>query len=69
MQDLKDFQKKVYPPMVEGNHDFGSVSDKISDLTLKKRTPFWWFIGFGISFLVAQTLLFTVGYLVTTTHF
>ena len=52
--------------MVEGNHDFATVTDKISDLTLKKRTPFGWFIGFGIAFLVAQLLLMTVTYLVTT---
>ncbi len=63
MQDVKDLQKvqrEIYPPMVEGDHDYGSVTDKISDLTLKKRTPFGWFIGFGIAFLVAQLLLMTV---------
>ena len=36
----------------------------ISDKTLKKRTPFQWYIGFGIAFLVAQLLLMTVTYLV-----
>ncbi len=46
--------------MVEGDHDFASVTDKISDITLKRRTPFGWFIGFGIAFLVAQLLLMTV---------
>lgn len=49
--------------MVEGDHTFGTVSDKIGDLTLKKRTPFFWFVGFGISFMVAQLLLMTVVYL------
>lgn len=66
MQDLKEFQRRIQPPMVEGNHDFASVTDKISDLSLKKRTPFGWFVGFAISFLVAQILLFTIVYLVTT---
>ena len=51
--------------MVEGDHDYASVTDKISDLTLKKRTPFHWFIGFAIAFMVAQLLLFTVIVLVT----
>jgi hypothetical protein len=37
--------------MVEGDHTFASVTDKISDVTLKKRTPFHWFIGFAIAFL------------------
>jgi len=65
-EELKKVQKKIYPPMVEGDHTFASVSDKISDVTLKKKTPFHWFIGFGIAFLTAQLLLFTVTYLVTT---
>ncbi|HUF05385.1 MAG TPA: NrfD/PsrC family molybdoenzyme membrane anchor subunit [Aridibacter sp.] len=64
MQDVNDVVRKINPPMIEGDHDYGSVTDKISDITLKKRTPFGWFIGFGISFLVAQLLLFTTLYLV-----
>src|SRR5438045_1144307 len=63
MQDLKRIQQKIYPPMVEGDHSFGTVSDKIGDLTLKKKTPFFWFIGFGIAFMVAQALIMTSGYL------
>ncbi|MBC7898642.1 MAG: polysulfide reductase NrfD [Saprospiraceae bacterium] len=59
-KDLKEIQERIYPPMVEGDHSFGTVSDKIGDVTLKKRTPFFWFIGFGISFMVAQLLLFAV---------
>lgn len=59
-KDLKDIQRRIYPPMVEGDHTFGSVSDKIGDVTLKKKTPFHWFIGFGIAFMVAQLLLFAV---------
>ncbi|HKX84299.1 MAG TPA: NrfD/PsrC family molybdoenzyme membrane anchor subunit [Pyrinomonadaceae bacterium] len=60
MQDLKEIQKRIYPPMVEGDHTFGTVSDKIGDVTLKKKTPFHWFIGFGIAFMVAQLLMVTV---------
>ncbi len=57
MQEAKDINKGLFPPMVEGEHDFASVTDKISDLTLKKRTPFGWFIGFGIAFIIMQLLL------------
>ncbi len=64
VDELKKVQTKIYPPMVEGEHSFATVTDKISDLTLKKKTPFHWFIGFGIAFLVAQLLLMTVTYLV-----
>src|SRR6059058_2867359 len=59
MQDAKDLQQKLHPAMVEGDHDYASVTDKIGDVTLKRKTPFHWFIGFGIAFMVAQLLLFT----------
>ena len=65
MQDVEKFQQ-MNPKMIEGNHDFGSVTDKISDLTLKRATPFGWYIGFAIAFSVAQVLLMTVTYLVFT---
>jgi Ni/Fe-hydrogenase subunit HybB-like protein len=60
MSELKEIQQRIYPPMVEGDHTFGTVSDKIGDVTLKKRTPWHWFVGFAISFMVAQLLLFSV---------
>jgi len=63
MQDLKEIQSRIYPPMVEGDHTLASVSDKIGDVTLKKKTPFHWFIGFGIAFMIAQLLLFTTMWL------
>src|SRR5689334_8720295 len=59
-KDLKEIQERIYPPMVEGEHTLATVSDKIGDVTLKKKTPWHWFVGFGISFMVAQLLLFTV---------
>ena len=58
--DLREMHKKLVPPMVEGDHTFGSVSDKIGDVPLKRRTPFHWFIGFAIAFMIAQLLLFTI---------
>jgi hypothetical protein len=60
MRDLKEIQLSMQPPMVQGDHNYGTVSDKIGDVTLKRRTPFHWFIGFGIAFMIAQALLFTV---------
>jgi Ni/Fe-hydrogenase subunit HybB-like protein len=59
-RDLKEIQLSMQPSMIEGDHTFGTVSDKIGDVTLKRKTPFVWFIGFGISFIVAQLLLFAV---------
>jgi len=63
MADLKEIQQRVYPPMVEGDHTFATVSDKIGDYALRKRTPLAWFVGFGIAFMVAQLLMVSVVYL------
>jgi molybdopterin-containing oxidoreductase family membrane subunit len=61
--DAKELQQKLRPAMLEGDHTYASVTDKISDVTLKRRTPFHWFIGFGIAFMIAQALLFTTVWL------
>jgi Ni/Fe-hydrogenase subunit HybB-like protein len=53
-------------PVIEPGHTFASVTDKISALTLQRRTPLAWFIGFGISFALANVLLFSLAYLVLT---
>ena len=53
-------------PIIEPGHTFASVTDKISSLTLKRRTPIAWFIGFFISFILVQMLLMTITYLVFT---
>lgn len=66
MQKAQDIQRRLHPQMVEGEHDFATVTDKISDLTLKRKTPFGWYVGLAISFLILQVLLFTILYLVVT---
>jgi molybdopterin-containing oxidoreductase family membrane subunit len=66
MEDIKEIQRRIYPPMVEGDHDFGTVSDRISDLTLKKRTPIGWYVGFAVGFMLLQVLMMTVTYLLFT---
>ncbi len=63
MQDAKEPKVELHPAMIEGNHSYASVTDKISDVTLKKRTPFHWFIGFTIAFMIAQLLLFSTVWL------
>ena len=39
---------------------FGSVTDKISAIVLKRKTPFGWFIGFAISFALFQLMLLAI---------
>src|ERR687893_1919816 len=53
-------------PLVGPGHDFASVTDKISALVLKRKTPIWWFIGFAIAFSITMMLLLTITNLVFT---
>ena len=54
------------PPVLGAEHTFASVTDKISALVLRKRTPIGWFIGFTISFLLTMMLFGTIAHLVLT---
>jgi len=54
------------PPVIEPGHTFASVTDKISTIVLRRRTPLWWLVGFGLSFTLAMVLFYTIGYLVLT---
>src|SRR3989449_4621510 len=53
-------------PVVGGELTFGSVTDKISAIVLKRKTPIGWFIGFAISFMLVQLLLMAITHLVFT---
>src|ERR1041385_3721483 len=57
----------ISPPAVIGpGQTFSTVTDKIANIALKRRTPRGWFIGAGIAFLLAMMLFYTIGYLVLT---
>jgi molybdopterin-containing oxidoreductase family membrane subunit len=49
----------VKPPVVAGGHTPGSVTDRISEVVLR-RTPKWWYAAFGASFMVAMMLLWAL---------
>ena len=46
-----------------GDHTFLSVTDKISAITLKRRTPLGWYVGFAAGFTLVMMLLYTIGLL------
>jgi molybdopterin-containing oxidoreductase family membrane subunit len=48
------------PPVIQPGHSFASVTDKISSIVLRKRTPIGWFVGFGIAFLLTLGMLATI---------
>src|SRR5918997_6823730 len=55
-----DVRIHTTPVVIEPGHTFGTVTDKISSLVLRKRTPLGWFIGFGISFMITGMMMGTI---------
>ncbi|MFN2576612.1 MAG: NrfD/PsrC family molybdoenzyme membrane anchor subunit [Pyrinomonadaceae bacterium] len=47
-------------PVVGTELTFGSVTDKISSIVLKRKTPISWFFGFAVSFALFQLMLLTI---------
>jgi len=52
------------PPVIAPGHTFGTVTDKISSIVLTRRTPLWWYAGFGFTFMLTGLLLVSLIYLV-----
>jgi molybdopterin-containing oxidoreductase family membrane subunit len=50
-------------PIMEPGHTFASVTDKISAIVLTGRTPRFWYVGFGISFILVLILFYATAYL------
>jgi Ni/Fe-hydrogenase subunit HybB-like protein len=49
--------------LIAPGHTFGSVTDKISQIALQRKTPWGWWVGFAIAFGVMQLMLYAVAYL------
>jgi molybdopterin-containing oxidoreductase family membrane subunit len=49
--------------LVAPGHDFGSVTDRISEIVLKRRTPIGWWVGFAIGFCLLNLLIVSIGML------
>ncbi len=60
MNDIKRDNKEI---LIEGNHTFSSVTEKIAGIVEMKNSKAW-LIGFGISNLLLILLLVSIGYLV-----
>jgi molybdopterin-containing oxidoreductase family membrane subunit len=52
-------------PLLEPGHTFGSITDKISSIVLTGRTPLFWYITFGVGFILVLVLLFCITALVS----
>ena len=51
--------------IIEPGYTFGSITDKISSIVLTARTPRFWYLGFGLSFILVLVLLYCIAALVT----
>ncbi len=51
------------PPLIEPGHTYGSITDKISDAVLERKTSLGWVFGFAIGFSGLQLLAVSLGYL------
>jgi molybdopterin-containing oxidoreductase family membrane subunit len=49
--------------LVAPGHDFGTVTDKISQIVLKRKTPLGWWIGFAVGFALLNLLIASIGML------
>jgi len=51
------------PPVMGPGYTFRSVSEKISSITLARRTPRGWWLGFAFTFALTMMLLYTIFWL------
>jgi Ni/Fe-hydrogenase subunit HybB-like protein len=51
-------------PTIEPGHSFASITDHISSIVLRRRTPKGWVIGFAITFVLVMVLTATIAKLV-----
>ena len=47
-------------PLIEPGYTFGSITDKISAIVLTQRTPWFWYLGFGLSFVLVLILFYCI---------
>jgi molybdopterin-containing oxidoreductase family membrane subunit len=51
-------------PVIAPGHTFETVTDRISEVVLRRRTPRGWYYGFAIGFALANVMLLSIAYLV-----
>ncbi len=51
----------THRPLLDPGQTYGSVTDKISNIVLTRKTGRGWLIGFGIGFLLLMIMFYTIG--------
>jgi molybdopterin-containing oxidoreductase family membrane subunit len=49
--------------LIAPGHDLGTITDRISEIVLRRQTPRGWWVGFALAFCTMQLLLVAMGYL------
>jgi Ni/Fe-hydrogenase subunit HybB-like protein len=63
-QELKIPARFIPTPTIEPGHSFATITDHISSIVLRRKTPLGWLIGFLISLGGVTLLMITITYLV-----
>ena len=63
-EELEVPARFIPQPTLEPGHTYASITDHISTIVLRKKTPVGWLIGFGISCIGMMLLTATIGKLV-----
>ena len=62
-QTEKPLPTQAEVPLLEPGHSYGSITDKIGDTVLSRKTPLGWMVGFGLGAMLFTFFLIGVGYL------
>src|SRR5436190_9847973 len=63
-QELRIPERFIPTPTIEPGHNFATITDHISTIVLRRKTPFGWFFGLLISLGLVGLLTFTISYLI-----
>jgi Ni/Fe-hydrogenase subunit HybB-like protein len=63
-QEVRVPERFLPTPTIEPGHSYASITDHISTIVLRKKTPIGWFVGFGISLILVSVLTAAIGKLV-----
>ena len=56
-------ERREGAPVIEPGYTYASVTDTISSIVLRRKTPRGWWIGFAIAFVLVLVLLTSISYL------
>ena len=59
----KPFPAQADAPLLQPGHTYGSITDKIGDAVLSRKTPWGWLVGFGLGAILLTLFLISVTYL------